>query len=105
MKTFVLLALMAMVFAMPVIAAEPAGPPGFAEVLIGSYLFDTAAQVCKEVAPIGFDLIAVSTYEAIDVELGSAAPVIGFPAPSGEVALGEYLIDAMGDRLSLGARA
>lgn len=105
MKHFVFLAILLALFAMPVIAAEPAGPPGFTEAFIGSHLFDTAAQVGKEVAPIGFDLIAVSTYAAIDVDRGFPAPVVALPAPSGEVARSKYLIEQISDRLSLGACA
>ena len=78
MKHFAFLAifLMALV-AMPVIASEPAGPPGFTEVLIGSINFDMSTQVVKEATPIDFDAVAVSTYSANDVERVCLAPVIG----------------------------
>jgi len=76
MKHFAFLAifLMALV-AMPVIAAEPAGPPGFStEVLIGSYPFEMTAQVTKEATPIDLDAVAVSTYAAINAFDGTVSP-------------------------------
>jgi hypothetical protein len=64
MKSFIVLfAIFAMVLvAMPVIANEPAGPPGYTEAFIGSQMFEMAAQVVKEVTPIDLDAVAVSTY-------------------------------------------
>jgi hypothetical protein len=65
MKSFIVLfAIFAMVLVdMPVIADEPAGPPGYStEACIGSQMFEMAAQVVKEVTPIDLDAVAVSTY-------------------------------------------
>lgn len=79
MKTFIpLFAILVMAFVtMPVIASEALGPPGItvAPIDFASVLFPVAVQVQKEVTPIGFDLIVVSTYASHDVAPGFPRPV------------------------------
>ncbi|OHE63876.1 MAG: hypothetical protein A2001_01560 [Treponema sp. GWC1_61_84] len=80
MKSFLIMsAIFAMVLvAMPVIAAEPAGPPGIAEVCIGSRLFQAVALAIKEAMPIRFDAVALSVCTAPGVT-GNVPAVIGSP--------------------------
>lgn len=72
---FVLLALLVMAFvAMPVVASEPAGPPG---VTVEKTVVFALSEVPKEFNAIDFDAVAVSTSNelVIGVERGFPAPV------------------------------
>ena len=74
---FVLLALLVMALvAMPVVASEPAGPPG---VTVEKAVVFAFSEVPKEFNAIDLDAIAVFTSNemVVGVERGFLAPVIG----------------------------
>lgn len=101
-RLFVLFVILAMAFvAMPAFATESIGPPGG---VAGQYacpvdaiLSPVAVQAPKEVAPIGFDLIAAAR--------GISVPVTGLAFVAEKNALDKSLTVQSDNRPSLGAVA